>query len=111
MDEAAKFLERPGSEKSVRQLMTAFASLGSKSGWKAMLAVTARPSFVPRRGPFQRLIVEGLASALGRVIEDPELRRRPGEDGAALHRAQLDIEVCAERLVSTRTESVHAGER
>jgi glycosyltransferase involved in cell wall biosynthesis len=55
--------------------------------------------------------VEGLASALGRLIEDPDLRRRLGEDGKALHRTRLDIEVCAERLVAIWTESVHAGER
>jgi glycosyltransferase involved in cell wall biosynthesis len=55
--------------------------------------------------------VEGLASALGRPIEDQYLRRRPGEDGTALHRTRLDIEVCAERLVATWTESIHAGGR
>jgi glycosyltransferase involved in cell wall biosynthesis len=54
--------------------------------------------------------VEGLASALGRLIENPDLRRRLGEDGKALHRTRLDIEVCAERLVAIWTESVHAGE-
>jgi hypothetical protein len=58
---------------------------------------------------FQRLVAEGLASALGRLIEDTDLRRRPGEDGTALHRTRLDIEVCAERLVATWTESVCAG--
>ena len=55
--------------------------------------------------------VEALASALGRLIEDPHLRRRPGENGKALHRARLDIDVCAEGLVATWTESVHAGAR
>jgi glycosyltransferase involved in cell wall biosynthesis len=75
------------------------------------LALTARRSFVPRRGPFQRLIVERLASALGRLIEDPDLRRRPREDEPALPRTRLDVDVCAERLVTTWTESVHAGER
>ena len=55
--------------------------------------------------------VEGLASALGRLIEDSELRRRLGDDGKAFHRARLDIEVCAERLVTIWTESVHAGVR
>jgi hypothetical protein len=45
--------------------------------------------------------VEGLACALGRLIEDPDLRRRPEEDGKALHRTRLDIDVCAERLVAT----------
>jgi glycosyltransferase involved in cell wall biosynthesis len=54
--------------------------------------------------------VEGLASALGRLIEGPDLRRRLGEAGKAFHRTRLDIEVCAERLVAIWTESVHAGE-
>jgi hypothetical protein len=69
-----------------------------------------KTSFVSRWG-FRRLIVEGLASALGRLIEDPDLRRRPGEDGTALHRTRLDIEVRTERFVATWTESVRAGER
>lgn len=55
--------------------------------------------------------VEGLTSALDRFIEDTHLRQRVGENGKALHRTRLDIEVCAERLVATWTESVHAGER
>jgi glycosyltransferase involved in cell wall biosynthesis len=55
--------------------------------------------------------VEGLASALGRLIEGPDLRQRLGEAGKAFHRTRLDIEVCAERLVAIWTESVHAGER
>ena len=55
--------------------------------------------------------VEGLASALDRLIEDSDLRRRLGEAGNALHRTRLDIEVCAERLVAIWTESVHAGKR
>lgn len=54
---------------------------------------------------------EGLASALGRLIEDPDLRRRLGEAGRALHGARLDIEVCAERLVEIWTELAAAGER
>jgi hypothetical protein len=55
--------------------------------------------------------IEGRA-ALGRhLIEDPHLRRRVGENGKALHRTRLDLEVCAERLVANWTESVHAGER
>ncbi|KRR16785.1 hypothetical protein CQ14_14445 [Bradyrhizobium lablabi] len=54
---------------------------------------------------------EGLASALGRLIEDPGLRRRLGEAGRSLHRSRLDIEVCAERLVAIWTELVGAGER
>jgi glycosyltransferase involved in cell wall biosynthesis len=54
--------------------------------------------------------VEGLSSALGRLIEGPDLRRRLAEeDGKALHRMRLDIEACAERLVPIWTESVHAG--
>jgi glycosyltransferase involved in cell wall biosynthesis len=55
--------------------------------------------------------VEGLASALDRLIEDSDLRRRLGEAGKALHRTRLDIEVCAEHLVAIWTESVHAGKR
>ena len=55
--------------------------------------------------------VEGLASALGRLIDDPELRQRLGENGRALHRTRLAIEICAERLVAIWTESVHPGER
>jgi glycosyltransferase involved in cell wall biosynthesis len=55
--------------------------------------------------------VEGLASALGRLIEDPDLRRRLGENGKALHRMRLSVEVCAERLVATWAESVQAGYR
>jgi hypothetical protein len=35
--------------------------------------------------------VEQLASALGRLLEDPNLGRRLGEDGKALHKARLDI--------------------
>ena len=54
--------------------------------------------------------VEELASALSRLTEDPDLRRRLGEGGKALHRTRLDIDVCAERLVAIWTESVHAGE-
>jgi glycosyltransferase involved in cell wall biosynthesis len=54
--------------------------------------------------------VEGLASALGRLIEDPVLRWRLGEAGKAFHRERLDIEKCAERLVAIWTESIHAGE-
>ena len=50
--------------------------------------------------------VEGLASALDRLIEDSDLRRRLGEAGKALHRTRLDIEVCAEHLVAIWTESV-----
>jgi glycosyltransferase involved in cell wall biosynthesis len=55
--------------------------------------------------------VEGLASALSRLIEDPGLRRRLGEAGQVFHRTQLDIEMCAERLVAIWSELVHAGER
>jgi glycosyltransferase involved in cell wall biosynthesis len=55
--------------------------------------------------------VEGLASALGRLIDDPELRQRLGENGRTLHRTRLAIEICAERLVAIWTESVHPGER
>jgi glycosyltransferase involved in cell wall biosynthesis len=55
--------------------------------------------------------VEELASVLSRLTEDPDLRRRLGEGGKALHRTRLDIDVCAERLVAIWTESVHAGER
>lgn len=55
--------------------------------------------------------VEGLASALGRLIEDPDLRWRLGEAGKALHRTQLDVEVCAERLAAIWAESDHAGGR
>lgn len=55
--------------------------------------------------------VEGLASALGRLIDDPELRQRLGENGRTLHRTRLAIESCAERLVALWTESVHPGER
>jgi glycosyltransferase involved in cell wall biosynthesis len=54
--------------------------------------------------------VEGLASALGRLIDDPELRQRLGENGRTLHRTRLTIEICAERLVAIWTESVHPGE-
>ena len=54
--------------------------------------------------------VEELASALSRLTEDPDLRRRLGEGGTALNRTRLDIDVCAERLVAIWTESVHAGE-
>jgi glycosyltransferase involved in cell wall biosynthesis len=55
--------------------------------------------------------VEGLASALGRLIDDPELRQRLGENGKTLHRTRLAIEICAERVVAVWTESVHPGER
>ena len=55
--------------------------------------------------------VEGLASALGRLIGDPELRQRLGENGKTLHRTRLAIESCGERLVAIWTESVHLGER
>lgn len=55
--------------------------------------------------------VDGLASALDRLIEDPELRRRLGAAGKALHEARLDIEVCTERLGAIWTESVCAEER
>jgi glycosyltransferase involved in cell wall biosynthesis len=55
--------------------------------------------------------VEGLAFPLGRLIEDLDLRRRLGENGKALHRTRLSVEVCAERLVATRTESVKARYR
>jgi glycosyltransferase involved in cell wall biosynthesis len=55
--------------------------------------------------------VEGLASALGRLIEDPDLRWRLGEAGKALHRTRLDVEVCAERLAAIWAESDHAGGR
>jgi glycosyltransferase involved in cell wall biosynthesis len=55
--------------------------------------------------------VEGLASALGRLIDDPELRQRLGENGRTLHRTRLAIEICAERVVAVWTESVHPGER
>ena len=55
--------------------------------------------------------VEQPASALGRLIKDPNLGRRLGEDGKALHKARLDIKICAERLVAIWTESVHAWER
>jgi glycosyltransferase involved in cell wall biosynthesis len=55
--------------------------------------------------------VEGLASALGRLIDDPELRQRLGENGRTLHRTRLAIEICAERLVAIWTESAHPGER
>lgn len=54
--------------------------------------------------------VEEIASALGRLIEDPDLRRRLGENGKAFHRTRLDIVACADRLVTIWTESV-AGER
>ena len=53
--------------------------------------------------------VEGLASALGRLIDDQDLRRRLGENAKALHRAQLDIEVCAERLIAIWSDAVRAG--
>ena len=52
-----------------------------------------------------------VAFASDRLIADPELRRRPGENGRALPRTRLDIELCAERSVATWTESIHAGER
>jgi glycosyltransferase involved in cell wall biosynthesis len=55
--------------------------------------------------------VEGLASALERLIDDPELRQRLGENGRTLHRIRLAIEICAERIVAIWTESVHPGER
>jgi hypothetical protein len=45
------------------------------------------------------------------LIEDPDLRRRLGEDAKALHRTRLDLDACAERLIATWTEPVHAGER
>jgi glycosyltransferase involved in cell wall biosynthesis len=185
MDEAANilFLGRLGPEKGVPQLVMAFASLGSKSGWRATIAgdgaVKDTRAAVERAGLGDRISVpgwvdsagvetllhaanilvlpsfsenlpmsvvealahgvavictpvgalpdiiehertglivkpgdvEGLASALGRLIEDPDLRRRLGEDGRALHRTRLDIEACAERLVAIWTESVHAGGR
>ena len=65
-----------------------------------------RTGLIVKRGD-----VEGLSASLGRLIDDPDLRRRLGENGKALHRTQLDIEVCAERLVATWTASVHAGGR
>jgi glycosyltransferase involved in cell wall biosynthesis len=185
MDEEANilFLGRLGPGKGVPQLVMAFASLGSKSGWKATLAgdgaVNDTRAVVERAGLGDRISVpgwvdsarveallhaanilvlpsfsenlpmsviealahgaavvctpvgalldiiehertglivapgdvEGLASALGRLIDDPGLRRRLGENGKALHRTRLDIEVCAERLVATWTESVQVGER
>jgi glycosyltransferase involved in cell wall biosynthesis len=185
MDEAANilFLGRLGPEKGVPQLVMAFASLGSKSGWRATIAgdgaVKDTRAAVERAGLGDRISVpgwvdsagvetllhaanilvlpsfsenlpmsvvealahgvavictpvgalpdiiehertglivkpgdvDGLASALGRLIEDPDLRRRLGEDGRALHRTRLDIEACAERLVAIWTESVHAGGR
>ncbi|WP_198030108.1 glycosyltransferase family 4 protein [Bradyrhizobium sp. Tv2a-2] len=55
--------------------------------------------------------VEGLASALGRLIDDPELRQRLGENGRTLHKTRLAIEICAERLVAIWTEAVHPEER
>jgi len=55
--------------------------------------------------------VEGLASALERLIEDPGLRCRLGEEGRTLHRARLDIDVCAERLAAIWAESARAGGR
>jgi glycosyltransferase involved in cell wall biosynthesis len=48
--------------------------------------------------------VEELASALSRLTEDPDLRRRLGEGEKALNRTRLDIDVCAERLVAIWTE-------
>ncbi|WP_409192481.1 glycosyltransferase family 4 protein [Bradyrhizobium sp. RDM4] len=55
--------------------------------------------------------VEGLASALARIIDDPGLMQRLGENGRTLHRTRLAIEVCAERLVAIWTESAYRGER
>jgi glycosyltransferase involved in cell wall biosynthesis len=43
--------------------------------------------------------VEGLASALGRPIDDQYLRRRPGKDGDGFSSNAVRHEVCAERLV------------
>ena len=185
MDGAANilFLGRLGPGKGVPQLVTALASLGSKSGWRATLAgdgtVNDTRAAVERAGLGDRISVpgwvesagveallqaadilvlpsfsenlpmsviealahgaavictpvgalpdiiehertglivkpgdvEGLACALGRLIEDPDLRRRLGENGKALHRTRLDVEVCAERLVAIWTESVRAGGR
>jgi glycosyltransferase involved in cell wall biosynthesis len=54
--------------------------------------------------------VDELVSALSRLAEHPDVRGRLGEGGKALRRAQLDIDVCAERLVAIWTQSVHAGE-
>lgn len=177
------FLGRLGPEKGVPQLVSALASLASKSGWRATLAgdgaVKDTRAAVEQAGLGDRISVpgwveparveallreanilvlpslsenlpmsviealahgaavictpvgalpdiiehektglfvepgsaEGLASALGRLIEDPGLRRRLGEAGKALHRTRLDIEVCAERLVAIWTESVDAGQR
>ncbi|WP_271577701.1 glycosyltransferase [Bradyrhizobium sp. CCBAU 11361] len=53
--------------------------------------------------------VERLASALRRLIDDPELRQRLGGNGRTQHRTRLAIEICAERLVAIWTEP--PGER
>ncbi|MDP1730124.1 MAG: glycosyltransferase family 4 protein [Devosia sp.] len=44
---------------------------------------------------------DALAAALTRLVTDRELRQRLGNAGLAVHRARLDIEPYAERLVAT----------
>src|SRR5262249_49790912 len=70
-DEAANilFLGRLGPEKGVPQLVRAFASLGSKSGWKATLAgdgaVNETRAAVERAGLADRISVPGWVDAAG----------------------------------------------
>ena len=84
----------------------------SRRRWAICIPVAALPDIVghERTGLIVKPDrVEQLASARSRLTEDPDLRRRVGEDGKALDRTRLDIEVCTERLMAIWTESVHAG--
>jgi len=55
--------------------------------------------------------VDALAAALTRLVSDPELRRRFGAAGLALHRAKLDLPPFADTMQQVWAEAAMSGRR
>jgi hypothetical protein len=86
-----------------------YAVLTFDDGYRGNVSMAFPIRERPPARTLQWLGLRYATDALSRLT-DPDLRRRLGEGGKALHRTRPDIYVCAERLVAIWTESVHAGE-